>query len=294
VSWRREPLVWFLLLSAGVFAVSPLLGARGRPGADTTILVPRDGIETLKRGFHRAWQRDPTEEELRDLIEDKIRTEILAREAVAMGLDRDDSVIRQHLRMKLEQIAGDAVRRAPTEADLAAHFASHAETYREEPRFTFRQVYLSPDRRGDSLRSDAEGLLVRLNALPAGANVSALGDRLMLDSEFDEIPGRDVARLFGDSFADNLDELEPGRWAGPIPSGYGAHLVFLESRREGRLPALDEVRREVERDWSSEKARTEREALYRKLRERYRVRIELPAEPAAAGSPYGDGRRAGG
>ena len=281
--WRREPLVWFLLLSAGVFAVYPLLGGGARPGGNKTIVVSPDRVALLEEGFRKAWQRKPTEAEARLLIEDDVRTEILAREAVAMGLDRDDTVIRRRLQLKVESIADDAARRAPTDEELAAFLAADPKRFREEDRISFRQVSLSRDQRGERLEGDASRLLAELNAGGPAADISEIGDSRMLEPDYENVTESDVARTFGEEFAAAVKALPAGSWRGPISSGYGTHLVLVTERWEGRSPRLDEVRAAVEREWEAAQALSGREAIYGRLRSRYRVRLDLPAEPPPAG-----------
>jgi PPIC-type PPIASE domain len=275
----RDPLVGFLILSAGVFAVHGLAGAR-EGGDARQIVVTRAEVEGLKAGFSRTWLRSPNDDELRALVEDHVRTEVLAREAVAMGLDRDDSVIRRHLRLKLETMADEAVREKPSEAELAAHLAAHPQAFREEPRFTFRQVFLSPDRRGAALERDAGRLLEQLQRLGPDAETTKIGDPTLLEPTMNGAPRSEVARVFGEAFATELLRLEMGQWQGPVVSGYGVHLVLLEERTEGRVPKLDEVRAAVEREWSVAQLQAAKEAFYDRLRRRYVVSIEIPGQPS--------------
>jgi PPIC-type PPIASE domain len=275
----RDPLVGFLLLSVGVFAFYGLAGARGGDEA-RLIVVTRAEVEGLKAGFSRAWLRSPDDAELRALVEDHVRTEVLAREAVAMGLDRDDSVIRRHLRTKLETIADESVRVKPSEAELAAYLAAKPEVFRQDPRFTFRQVFLNPDRRGEALERDAKQLLDKLQQLGSDAETTKLGDTTLLEPAMKGASRSEVARTFGEAFATELLPLEIGRWQGPVVSSYGVHLVLLEERQEGRVPELDEVRAAVEREWSVAQVQAAKQAFYDRLRRRYVVIIEIPGPPS--------------
>ena len=127
----REPLLHFLLLGAGLFVAYGLRPHPGRDEAAGRIVVTQGQIENLADGFARAWQRPPTSEELAGLIRDHVREEVYCREAIALGLDKDDTVIRRRLRQKLEfvseDLAGDA---EPTDGDLRAYFAAHQDAFR--------------------------------------------------------------------------------------------------------------------------------------------------------------------
>jgi len=268
--WLREPLVHFLALGALLFLASQWRGG----GASSRIVITSGQIDSLTAGFTRTWQRAPTEGELKGLVDDHVRNELAAREAVAMGLDRDDAVIRRRLRQKLEFLVEDSVDAAPmTDQELQAWLERHPEQFRTEPEVAFRQVYLSPDRRGESAERDAKRLLATLST--ANADLPAdVGDASMLPVEVELSTRRDIASQFGDSFADQLVAIEPGRWAGPLRSSYGLHLVFVRARREGRLPALAEVRAVVEREAASAQRRQRIDEMYEKMLSRYKVVVD--------------------
>jgi PPIC-type PPIASE domain len=276
----REPLVHFLLLGAVLFGVFALVGDRGstRPGH---IVVTPGHIEHLTVSFRRTWQRPPTAPELAGLIEDYIREEVLYREAVAMGLDRDDTIIRRRLRQKLEFLTEEAAETAaPSDAELQAFLQQHGDAFRVEPRLAFRHVYLSRKRRGDTIDAAARELLVQLTTGAAATDTAALGDPFLLPHAFVLLSRNEIARLFGDAFATQLQHLELGRWAGPLESAYGLHLVFVHERTDGRLPILDEVRQAVQREWLTARRKEANEQFYQHLRARYTVVVE---QPQAAG-----------
>ena len=280
----REPLVHFLLLGALLFLIS---SGKSGPSGSGKIVVTRARIGQLATGFARTWQRPPTERELTGLVEDYIKEEVYVREAVATGLDRDDTIIRRRLRQKLEFLTEDALdAAAPSDEDLRAYLKAHPDSFRVEPRVAFRQVFLDSNRRGAAAQSDARALLARLSSAGAGADISVLGDSRMLPPVIELSSQSDVARVFGQDFATKVASLAPGGWTGPIESGYGLHLVQVTARVEGRLPELSEVRDAVEREWRAAQRKERSEALFRKLLARYKVVVEPPAaegKPAAAG-----------
>jgi len=287
----REPLVHFVVLGAALFAVYGALD-RDRADAPVAIVVSRGQIEHLTIGFSRVWQRPPTAEELDQLIRDHIREEVYYREAIAMGLDRDDTVIRRRLRQKLEFVSEDIAALAePSDGDLQAFLSSQPERFRTEPRFTFTHVYLNPERHGDRLAGDAAVLLARLKTAGARADVSTLGDRFLLPTSFDSVSGSEIGRQFGEPFARAVDDLAPGEWHGPVESGYGVHLVLVSARTEGRLPALEEVRDAVRREWENAQREKVNEALYQRLLARYMVIIEQPKAAGAGDNPIGIAER---
>jgi parvulin-like peptidyl-prolyl isomerase len=212
-----------------------------------------------------------------------VREEVLYREAVAMGLDRDDTIVRRRMRQKLEFLSEDLTPiEDPDEATLARWLAAHEERYRLEPRVALRQVFVSRDRRGDAAPAHARELLARLAADP---RAEAAGDASLLPNALPLAPLGEVARVFGDAFAEQVAKLATGRWAGPVESGFGLHLVFVEERAEARAPALDEVREAVRNDWLSAQRAEANEAFYARLRERYAVTVDLPGSPAEPPQP---------
>jgi hypothetical protein len=282
--WLREPLVHFLLIGAALFGFFRWTGGSGGPDSGRIVIGPGQ-VEHLAVGFARTWRRPPTQQELKGLIDDFVREEMATREARSMGLDREDTVIRRRLRQKLEFLVEDAAEAVPpTDAELQAWLDAHPEDYHRDPQVAFRQVFLSPDRRGDGVDADARELLQRLEPQGASADIARLGDSIMLPAEFDLAPLTLASRMFGNEFASGLAGLEAGRWAGPIPSGYGLHLVFVTERIEGRAPELEDVRDAVARDLLTRRRKEQLESMYERLLERYDVVIDMP-DPEASPAP---------
>jgi hypothetical protein len=272
----RESLVHFLLLGAVLFGVFALVGDRGSERASHIVVTPGH-LEHLMVSFTRTWQRPPTAQELAGLIDDSIREEVLYREAVALGLDRDDTIVRRRLRQKLEFLTEEtAEMAAPSDTELQAFMQQHADVFRVEPRLAFRHVYLSRDRRGDATQAAARELLAQLSSGDAAMDTAALGDPFLLPPEFALVSRSEIARLFGDAFATQLQHLELGRWTGPIASAYGLHLVCVRERVDGRIPALAEVREAVQREWLAARRKAVNEQFYQRLRARYTVSVEQP------------------
>jgi PPIC-type PPIASE domain len=286
----KEPLVHFLLLGAAIFAAYNWLP--NRSGAEAgKIVITQGQIEHLATGFAKTWQRPPTVEELAGLVRDHVREEVYYREARALGLDKDDTVIRRRLRQKMEFVSDDIAAQAePTDDELHAYLQAHPDSFRVEPRFTFRQVYLNPDKRGENLVRDAAQLLVQLNQAGGKADASALGDSFLLEHQFAAVPASEVAKQFGEKFAAKLPGLTSGQWQGPVESGYGVHLVLVSERTAGRLPALAEVRDAVRLEWGNARRLEANENFYQELQKRYTVTIE-GLEPAAEPKKLAEARQ---
>jgi hypothetical protein len=272
----REPLVHFLLLGAALFGVYAALN-RNASVSQEDIMVTSGQVENIAATFAKAWQRPPTDAELKAQIDQYVKEEIFSREAVKLGLDQNDTVIRRRLQQKMEFIAEDFVAAdEPTEAELADYLAKHPGQFAPEQRFTFRQVFLNPQKRGDQLEADTAALLAKLTQNGAAADVSTLGDSLLLPHEFTDEPQRGVASQFGQAFAVELSKVKPGDWRGPIQSGYGVHLVFVTARTEGRLAALNEVREQVKRELMNARRLDANQKFLENLLAKYRVTIQQP------------------
>lgn len=260
----REPLLHFLLLGALLFAAYGWLG-RGTSEVPGEIVVDAARAESLAAQFQQVWQRPPTPQEREGLIETFVREEILYREGLALGLDRDDPVVRRRVGQKLSFLADGLAPEEPTETELQVWLAEHAAVYAIEPRYSLRQVFFDPARHGDGL-----------DRVLADARVAAdpLGDATLLPRALERARASEIESAFGRDFATAIAGLPTGAWEGPVRSAFGVHLVRVEAREEARAPALDEVRAAVERDLLRARTEAQSEAFYRKLRERYTVRFE--------------------
>ncbi len=274
--WLRrivtEPLVGFLIAGAALFAVDAW---RDDPGG-ARIVVTRENQAHLADIWQAQTRRPPTRRELDMLIEQYIREEVLVREALRMGLDNDDVIIRRRLVQKLEFLSGDiATATDPGEAELADYFAENQARYAEPERRSFAHVYFSADARPEA-RDDARRVLATLN----DASWRAAGDPFMLRRNYAGLSRRQVSDLFGGEFAEGVFGLPAdGAWHGPIRSSYGWHLVRVEDVRAAFTPQLDAVRRRVLEDWRSQRRREANDAWYQALRDGYEIEVEdRPAE----------------
>ena len=270
----QEPIVPFLIVGAGLFGLQGALDAKA-PKGDTQIVVSNDQAVAMVQAFARTWQRPPSQEELERLFDEHVRTEVFVREAMALGLDRNDTIVRRRLRQKMEFVShGEQPLPTPSDQQLQAHLEAHPERFSSEPRFSFQQVFLDPSRRGEQLTRDAEALLVQLNQGDSAADPSSLGDPLAMASASWEGESRsELLAQFGSTFTDALPQQPKGRWVGPISSAYGTHLVRVSSIVPAELPPLDQVRDGVLGDWQDAQRQEQQESYYRDLLARYSVRV---------------------
>ena len=273
----REPLLHFLLIGALLFVIFDLRQDDGATAPDR-IVIDRNRIELLSNRFQRIRLRPPTENELRDLIEAQIREEIYYREALALGLDRNDPVVRQRMRTKMDSILEDLSSLEVDDAELREYLAANPERYRQEAKISFRQVFLSADRHAQ-LDSAAR---LALQKLQQGAAEDSLGDASLLPASFTLASESLVERTFGADFSDAVFGLEAGDWEGPLYSPFGAHLVRVEDRIDARAASLDEVRENVQRDYLAQRREQQKEIAYQALRDKYDIFIEPWPESADA------------
>lgn len=279
-SFLREPLVHFLLIGVALFllfkAVSDPVGPQS-----SRIFITNGQIDNLKARFVKTWQRQPTGKELQGLINGHVREEILYREALALGLDKDDGVVRRRMTQKLELMSDDiAGITIPSDEDLQNFIENHPELFRIEPQVAFSQIYIDVAKRGLAADTEAERLLALLSDTESKPDLDTVGDSLMLPGTFKLVPVSEIAKTFGEKFSLELITCTEGQWVGPIQSGYGLHLVLVTDRIAGRLPELEEVRETVEWEWNSVHKKMVRENIYKNLREKYTIEFEEPATSA--------------
>ena len=271
----REPLVHFLAIGAGLFLLWHFLGDRVTSQPQRVIITPGH-VERLAQHWTKTHLRPPTAEELAGLVEQEIDEEILYREAVAMGLDRDDLVIRRRLAVKMEFLTDDVASVAiPTDEQLHTFLSQHPDKFSVESLTTFAQVYVNRSQRGEGAAGEAERVLALLND-KAGSDLQSLGDPLPLPHEYEAAAEIDVARDFGRAFPRKLAELPLGRWSGPVESTYGLHLVLVRKRSAGRASPLNEVRDAVLSEWRAAQRLELNANLRRQLRTRYAVTVQWP------------------
>jgi len=267
-SWLREPLLHFLVLGVGLFVLYRFATGPAGPG-DDEIVVTAGQIDHLVEIFSTMRQRAPSQAELEGLINEHILEEVLYREALAMGLDDDDTIIRRRLRQKLEFLVDDFAATEPTDEQLRTLLAERPESFREESTISFAHVFF---RQGTD---DAAATL--LAELQAGADidVSAAGDSLPLPSGFNIAPERDIDALFGEAFRVDIWALETGSWTGPIVSPYGLHLIHVTERIEGDVPELSEIRETVVREWLAARRDKAQVTFFAQLRSQYVISVDL-------------------
>ena len=270
----HEPVVHFLLIGVAIFVAYGWL-TPATPDA-SRIVVSQMVVDSMIREFQARWLRPPSAAELAGLVDSHVREEIYYREGVALGLERDDAVVKRRVRQKLEVIAEEQIAQAaPTDAELAEYLANKVDRFRTPAMISFEQVLLP------ATATFAEVDAARA-ALARGADPARLDRSSLLPARTDKAPIDLVARDFGAGFAGEIANLPPGEWSGPVRSGFGLHLVRVSAITPPAGPSLADIRAAVAREWENERRVASLAESYRKLRERYEVVIEATQLASAA------------
>jgi peptidyl-prolyl cis-trans isomerase C len=284
----REPLIHFLLIGAVLFAAYGYM-QRGRGGVESSkqIQLTVDDLAQLILIFQAQWRRDPTPDEISRLVESKIQEEVLYREGLAMGLDKDDTIVKRRMAQKLQFLSEDtAAAREPKTAELKSWYGQNSAKFAEPNRVSFRHIYFSPDRRGNRARDDAAKALGQLASEPRDTKRAASSaDPFMFQDYYRERAPDQLAKEFGPRFALAVAKLAPGAWQGPIESGYGWHLVFVDTVIPGRVPDFEEIEPDVKTAWLGEQKAQAWEKAYKEMRAKYTVLLPTPPDKESARAP---------
>jgi peptidyl-prolyl cis-trans isomerase C len=272
--WLREPLLHFLLIGAALFAIyywrHPIaVNANNSHRIELT----NDDLRQLEISWVAQWQRPPTDDEMRSLVEEKVCEEILYREALALGFDRGDTIVRRRMAQKMEFLSDDvSALRDPTPEELKTWYAQDGSVFAQPARISFRHIYFSPDKRGRQAQAAAESAFQKIANKGDATEPAPLGDRFMFQDYYRDSTADQVANVFGNRFADAVLKIEPGAWSNPIASGFGWHIVWVDSVTPRRVPQFEEVDlAQIKSQWTSaQRIETKRE-LFKAMRARYEV-----------------------
>jgi hypothetical protein len=290
----REPLVHFLLIGLLLFGAYAYTN-RGRIGIESPrqIVLSLDDLRTMTAYFDSQWHRPPTAQEFQAMVEDKIKEEVLYREGLAMGLDKDDTIVKRRMAQKVQFLAEDvAAAHEPSAAELKAWFEKNTDKFALPSRYSFRHIYFSPDKRGKNAHSDANQALAKIaDQSEDSPQISSAADRFMFQDYYGDRTPSAIAKEFGPQFAVALEKLKPGSWQGPIESGYGWHLVFVDTVIPGRIPAFEEVESEVKTAWLGEQKTQGWQKAYQAMRAKYTVFLPAPPDKQTASAPAAPPKR---
>jgi peptidyl-prolyl cis-trans isomerase C len=280
-----EPLFHFVLLGIILFTGYSYLdtGDKTERAAYQIQLTENDLLQ-MTLYFQSKWQRPPTIQELGRLLEGKVQEEVLYQEALAMGLDKDDTIVKRRMAQKMKFIAEDVTdARVPDPEELKNWYQKNNSIFAMPGRISFRQIYFSPDRRQEQAQQEAMAAFEKLKGQPIDSEIAAsMGDPMLQDYFGDRSVGT-LAKEFGPSFAQSIMKAKPGVWQGPLESGLGWHLVYVDNFQPGRVPDFSEVSSEVKKAWLAEQKEIAWQEAYKEMRAKYTVL--LPGAPEEAPEP---------
>jgi peptidyl-prolyl cis-trans isomerase C len=285
--WLREPLLHFLLIGAAGFVLYGYVHRGESANTNYKIYLSLDDLKQLDISFVSQWQRQPTPEEFTGLVEQFIRQEILYREGLAMGLDKDDIIVKRRMAQKMEFLSEDVTAaHEPSTSELQAWYVSHTQMFALPDRATFRHLYFSIDHHGADAKKAAEAALRRIAQMPEDRGAEeANADPFMFQDYYGDRAPYQLAKEFGPAFAVELFKLKTGQWQGPIESGYGWHLIWIESIAPGKVPAFEEVEPDVKTAWLADQKAIQWQKAYAAMRAKYEVIAPQPPPPPKAPPP---------
>ena len=275
-AWAREPLVHFLMIGAGIYALFGFVSGGDSQDDERTVFVSASDIDSLADQWTRTRSRPPTEEELAGIVRAHVRVKVLYREGLAMGLDVGDMAIERRLAQKVEMLARSLITPDdPTDEELEAWYAAHPDAFKQPDQYSIAHIFFDPNKREETTLDDARAVREELNAFDGvPADFGDYGDHLMLQNYYERASEFELGRLFGAEFVDEIVGLEPGQWHGPLRSGYGAHLVWIGEAMLIPAPPFDTVRAQIEERWMAEQIDEMSERFISELLSRYDVVID--------------------
>jgi len=260
-----------------IYVIYGFFGVKQNTDSERTIVVTQSTINWLEESWAKLWNRPPTEKEMEGLINQYVRETILYLEALNMELDKDDVIIRRRLAQKFEFLTKDLIQAPePSEKELNNYFNDNKSKYKKPDLTTFTHIFFDPDKREEKTLKDAEQSKIKLNKLEQPTEgIDQFGDTFMLQSYYPERTEQEILKLFGPEFAKAVsEEIPTGEWYGPVLSGYGTHLVYVDRRIQTPEPEFDNVKELVIEDWKEKKRQEINDNFYKNLIARYNIIIE--------------------
>ena len=263
----KQPIALVIVIAVGISILYQLV-SNYYEESSRQITVSAEQVQILKESFTKTWNRAPTESELSAQIENFVKDEVFYRQAVDLGLDKSDPAVKRRLRQVVELMLDDYANVYPSEDQLRQYLDQNPDKFRLDPRISFRHEYFA-----QADRQQAVDLLTRLNEGSIDQE-TIRSSMLMIPSEFDDQSKSEIERTFGMEFTTSLFELEPGEWQGPVMSAYGWHLVKISQVTPGKVPDLDQIWDQVEREWSFARKQELKDEQYQRMKQKYQVEVE--------------------
>ena len=275
----REPLVWFFIIGSAIFIMKGLWTEKP---VDYQIRITEKDVSRIRSQWEAQSSKPLSDKELKSLIDGHVREEMLYREAIRLGLDQNDVIIRRRLVQKLKFLVEDVSKvRNPTDAVLREFFEKHSDKYFLPARISFSHLYFNTEKRGAALSNDLRMTMARLNEKAGNKVLSEIkwlgsGDPFMLPSTYKELTQSEAANLLGHAFANAIFKLNADNlWHGPVSSGFGEHLVRITGITPARQPDFEKVKKLVAKDFATAQRAKAAKDLINELEKKYRVFIDV-------------------
>ena len=265
----REPLAHFVAIGIAIFAVSHVIEERQ---SRYNIAVSDADLTRIANTYTQQYGAPPSPQQMRTMVDNQVREEIYLREGLALGLDKNDEIVRRRIAQKFDFLQQDqAAPREPSEAQLRGWYEGHKARFTEPARRSFAQRFYSPDRRGDAA---AKALATTAAAALAAGRIAPEGDAFPGPGTVVALAGDEVERVFGGSgFGAAVFAAPVGHWSQPLRSGFGWHVIRVTEARAAHPRTLDEARADVRRDWIEADRQARNDAVWQALRTRYTVTL---------------------
>ncbi len=268
----REPLLHFVLIGAVFFLLYSWVGEND--SSKDEIVIDENDLEEIVSKFEMQLGRVPSEDEMIALVAKKIEEEVFYKEALKMNLDHNDEILKRRLAQKMKSLTKDIANVIePTNEDLVSYYNEHSTKYLVEARYSFQQLFFSPDLRND-WRKDAELALNKLKNKPLNAGAST-GDPIAVPKTFNNTTSFHIERQMGQEFTAALANVKTNAWQGPIDSGYGTHLVYITAKTEQQPASYDTVKEKVLLDYSFEKQQEVKASIYTEFIKKYNLNFDI-------------------
>ena len=281
LTWYREPLVHFFLIGIVMFIVYTLLNPEGfNDQLDRKIIIQPGDLEWMISSWERQRGRAPTLEELTRMVNEHIREEVLYREAISLGLDQNDAIVRRRMAQKMSFMTkGLGEQETPTDEILQAFYFKNRARYETPAMISISHIYFSADKRGEAAKTDAQNVLQQLQSEKnPPKSAPDRGDRFILQYDYKQMTKKDLANQFGENFAESVFGLKSDGWYGPIESNYGQHLVYTSNRTEANLPEFHTQKRRVELDWNHDQKQAAEKKMMAGMLQKYNIEITSEAQ----------------
>ena len=261
----QEPLLHFLLIGASVFFFYSFQNTQNKE----QIIISKNDIKQLSLRWNKKWKRAPTKEELDELIQKRVYQEVLYKEALKMGLEKNDVIIKRRLVQKLEFVTSDMAQLVePTRKELEDYLKEHSNRFREPTTLSFMQLYIDPQKH-PNMQAYSQKRLKALRVSDARID----GDDFTFEKSYQDLSLFDIKKRFGKAFTQKIVTLPIGSWQGNIYSGYGLHLVKIIKKGKGELRAFEKIKKLLKIEWQTQKQEQLNQKFYQELHQKYTIEI---------------------